>query len=315
LAKASGETTKNIESNTSSTMPTLLNKRIEKLIESIVLEEERQEDLSKNDKKQQQQQQFQKRITINEHFLKTIENDVKDRIEESNKNPETTQVITNQQQQQQRLSYYDLYNVISSSSSQSVSSSSTSSLGLTSTNQQQKSLLPQTQINTSFFINPTSNITPLPPPLTLSTTTTSKLKKFNINYTPLTPSTAITTTMAPLLTLATNNGITDDEKQKQQEILLKNQLEKEKNQQLIRQIISTKQKPIERKLSSSSLLSHQKLCNSCQKQTCYITERIILNGLIFHRDCIRCFICNANINDFKQAISMSDKLKSSEKSK
>ena len=167
-------------------------------------------------------------------------------------------------------------------------------------------------------INTLTNLAPLSAPLTFSTTTASKLKKFNINYTPQTPTTMTAPTTTTLLSTTSNNGITDDEKQKHQEILLKNQLEKEKNQQLIRQIISTKQKPVDASsisASSTSLLSsHQKLCNSCQKQTCYITERVILNGLIFHRDCIRCFTCNANLNDFKQAASMMTKLGNTEKS-
>ena len=272
--------------------------------------EERQDDSTKCEKQHKQQQQpsasFQKRIAINEVFLKTIENDLKDRVEEMNKDVQVAN-----QQPQQRVSYYDMYNVISSSSSQSVSSSSTSSIGLT-LNQQK---IPVQQMPT---INTLTNVAPLSAPLTFSTTTASKLKKFNINYTPQTPTTLAAPTTATLLSTTSNNGVTDDEKQKHQEILLKNQLEKEKNQQLIRQIISTKQKPVDASSVSASstsfLSSHQKLCNSCQKQTCYITERVILNGLIFHRDCIRCFTCNANLNDFKQAASMMTKLGNTEKS-
>jgi hypothetical protein len=271
------------------------------------MEEERQDDLIKCEKQHKQQQlpaPLQKRIAINEVFLKTIENDVKDRVEETNKDVQVAN-----QQPQQRFSYYDMYNVISSSSSQSVSSSSTSSIGLT---------LNQQKISVQHMpTNTLTNLAPLSAPLTHPTTTASKLKKFNINYTPQTPTT-LTAPTTTLLSTTSNNGITDDEKQKHQEILLKNQLEKEKNQQLIRQIISTKQKPVDPSsvsASSTSLLSsHQKLCNSCQKQTCYITERVILNGLIFHRDCIRCFTCNANINDFKQAASMMTKLGNTEKS-
>ena len=92
------------------------------------MEEERQDNSTKCVKQHKQQQQpapapFQKRIAINEVFLKTIENDVKDRVEETNKDVQGAN-----QHPQQRVSYYDMYNVISSSSSQSVSSSSTSSI-------------------------------------------------------------------------------------------------------------------------------------------------------------------------------------------
>ena len=115
-----------------------------------------------------------------------------------------------------------------------------------------------------------------------------KLKKFNVNFS--------TNQNAQL------DQDKEQEEKRKQELLLKNESEKEKTQKLIRELISSSDTKSENSsgyesISKSSYQVNDRIrknsvCTLCKKSAS-ITERVSVQGLVYHRDCIRCFVCDS----------------------
>jgi len=113
----------------------------------------------------------------------------------------------------------------------------------------------------------------------------SKLKKFNINITPI---------------HTTANNANDSEsaeqlKLKQDHIRLQNDAEKERNRRLVHDLIKPAQTPTHG-TNNPGLLRKSFLCQLCHKSAS-ITERVRLQGLVYHRECMRCCKCNSVVKN------------------
>ena len=122
---------------------------------------------------------------------------------------------------------------------------------------------------------------------TVSGSSSSKLKKFNVD---------VDDTQTRLDEAA-------EKKRRQELIRIRNEIEKEKTQRIIRELVipaGCAQTPKKTDMSSRNeaaespqslgLLRKSFLCQVCHSAAS-ITERIRLQGLVYHRDCIRCCIC------------------------
>lgn len=140
---------------------------------------------------------------------------------------------------------------------------------------------------------------------TSSGSTTSKLKKFNVNTTPTVKTPPSPTAEAEL-------------KRKQEQIRIENEAEKEKNRRIIQELVVAKDfhqkspSPCESLRSAStplattiitessprSLGSFKKsfMCQRCN-MSASITERVRLQGLVYHRECIRCCQCDVVVKN------------------
>lgn len=129
----------------------------------------------------------------------------------------------------------------------------------------------------------------------------SKLKKFNVN-TPI---------IAESLALEDELDI----KRKQEKIRLENETEKEKNRLIIRDLVTARanssnsaqltvstDNKTSTPLGTSSpkslgMLRKTFLCQFCNKSAS-ITERVRLQGLVYHRDCIKCCKCGTAVKNY-----------------